>query len=293
MTGLFCESEGEKAYKRNAPQEAINLLEKEIADGTASSLAYNFLGLSYFQLGNYGKAVEVFGQGLKVSGTNKKVLSFNQGNAYFSMRDFESAIKSYSLAISADSKFSAAILNRANSYVSSDHLQEAVSDYESYLLLEVNDPQSGAIENMINALKEEIERRHEEEIIAAQEAERLAEEERRLQEEMERIRLEEEKRAEEERILREKKEAEERRIREEKEAEERRIREEKEAEERRIREEREAEERRIEAERKAAEAERRRKLLEEVANSLHNTDSTNMSSGAEDLMEYEQESELD
>ena len=66
------------------------------------------------------------------------------------------------------------------------------------------------------------------------------------------------------------------------------------AEERRKEEERIAEEKRLAEEKKRAEeAERRRKLLEDVANSLHNTDSTSLSSGAEDLIDYEQESELD
>lgn len=42
-----------------------------------------------------------------------------------------------------------------------------------------------------------------------------------------------------------------------------------------------------------AEAERRRKLLEDVANSLKQTDSMNMTAGAEEVLEYEYESELD
>ena len=43
----------------------------------------------------------------------------------------------------------------------------------------------------------------------------------------------------------------------------------------------------------AREAERRRKLLEDVANSLQQTDSMNMTAGAEDVIEYDYESELD
>lgn len=42
-----------------------------------------------------------------------------------------------------------------------------------------------------------------------------------------------------------------------------------------------------------AEEARRKKLLEDVANSLLNGDSTNMSSGADELIEYDQEGELD
>lgn len=42
-----------------------------------------------------------------------------------------------------------------------------------------------------------------------------------------------------------------------------------------------------------AEEDRRKKLLEDVANSLQGTDSTNLTSGAEDLIEYDLEGELD
>ncbi len=54
-----------------------------------------------------------------------------------------------------------------------------------------------------------------------------------------------------------------------------------------------AEQEALEAERRAAEEERRRKLLEDVANSLQQTDTTNMTAGAEDVLDYDYESELE
>ena len=42
-----------------------------------------------------------------------------------------------------------------------------------------------------------------------------------------------------------------------------------------------------------AEEARRKKLLDDVANSLQNTDSINMTSGADDIIDYDQEGELD
>ena len=42
-----------------------------------------------------------------------------------------------------------------------------------------------------------------------------------------------------------------------------------------------------------SEEERRKKLLEDVANSLQGSDSTNLTSGAEDLIDYDLEGELD
>ncbi len=257
---IFAETEGEKAFKENRPSDAIILLEKEINDGTSSTNAYNFLGLSYYQLGNFEKSVEIFEKGLEIPGTNKKILAFNQGNSYFAMKKYQDAIKKYSLAFSADSNFTKALLNRANAYLMANELQSSLNDYEKYIILEPEDSQKEEILLMIDALKKELERRLEEEKIAALEAEKRAEEEKRLQEEMARIK------AEEERIA---------------------------AEEKAKREAEEAERLRIEEEKRAIEAERRRKLLEDVANSLQNTDSTNMSAGTEDLIDYETEGELD
>lgn len=257
---IFAETEGEKAFKENRPSDAIILLEKEINDGTSSTNAYNFLGLSYYQLGNFEKSVEIFEKGLEIPGTNKKILAFNQGNSYYAMKKYQDAIKKYSLAFSADSNFTKALLNRANAYLMANELQSSLNDYEKYIILEPEDSQKEEILLMIDALKKELERRLEEEKIAALEAEKRAEEEKRLQEEMARIK------AEEERIA---------------------------AEEKAKREAEEAERLRIEEEKRAIEAERRRKLLEDVANSLQNTDSTNMSAGTEDLIDYETEGELD
>lgn len=260
LTLLSAQSLGETAFKENRPEEAIPLLEEEIQKGTASVQAYNFLGLSYYQTANFTKSVEIFSLGLRTAGTNKKILAYNQGNAYFALKQYDQAVKSYSLAYGADPAFTKALLNRANAYLMADELKSSLADYQSYILSVSDDPQREEIQAMIEALRKEIDRREEDAKFAALEEERLREEAERLEEELKKQREEEE------------------RIREE---------------ERKKREAEEAEQRRIEEEKRAEEAERRRKLLEEVANSLQQTDSTNMSAGTEDLIDYEQESELD
>ena len=271
-------SKGETLFSENKPEEAVLFLEEEIQNQTASADAYNYLGLAYFQLGDYEKSVAAFAKGLGVSGTNKKLLAYNQGNSYFAMKKYLDASKSYSLALSADSSYSDALLNRANAYTMEKLYDKAIDDYKKFLILKPEDKQKDSIIALIDALSKEIIRLEEEEKLQQAEAERIALEEALIEEALEKQRQEEERIAEEKRV-------EEARI-----AEEKRIKEEKEAEERRLVEE---EQRRIEQERLAKEAERRRKLLEDVANSLHNTGSTNMSSGAEDIMDSEQESDLD
>lgn len=249
----FAESEGEKAFKMNNPSLAVVLLEQEIEENTASPAAYNYLGLAYYQLGEYKKSVETFSKGLTASGTNKKIIAFNQGNAYYAMFDYENAAKSYTLAVTADSKYTQALLNRANAYLMAQKYDNCISDYERFILLEPNDPQRPKIEELLALLRQEKQRLDEEAKIAAEEAARLAEEEAKMREELEKQRIEREKKEEEERIAKEKEEA----------------------------------------EKRAVEAERRRKLLEDVANSLQDTDSTNMSAGSGDLLDFDYESELD
>lgn len=249
----FAQSEGEKAFVENRPEDAVILLEGEIEAGTASAASYNYLGLSYFQLGNYDKSVEAYQKGLGVAGTNKKVLAYNQGNSYYAKKDYTAAANSFSLALTADSTFYNALLNRANAYLMGNKLSEALVDYKRYILLVPQDPQKDSITLLISALETEIADRQLAAEAAEREAQRIAEEERRMKEEIAKREAEEQARREAE----------------------------------------EAERQRVEAERKAAEAERRRKLLEDVANSLQNTDSTNMSAGAEDLINFDQEAELD
>lgn len=243
-TVLFCfaESEGEKLFRTNKPDLASVQLEKEILEGTASLESYNYLGLSYMQIGNFQRAVESFEKGMKVAGTDKKILSFNEGNAYYSMGNFSQAIKCYSLTLRADEEFTKALLNRANANLMAQNYDECIADYELYLEKESNDPQRPQIEEIINLLRKHKQEVAEAEQRAKEEAERRQKEEELLQQEMERQRIEQE---------------------------------------------------RFEEEARLAEEERRRKLLEEVANSLQNTDSTSMSSGVEDIIDYDSEPELD
>ena len=239
---VFAESEGERLFKINKPSEAVPLLEKDIASGEASPDAYNYLGLAYYQLGQFAQSISVFEKGLGVSGTDKKILAYNAGNAAFASRDYVRADSYYSLALAASPSFTKALLNRANARLNASNFQDALDDYVLYLERERNDPQRGEIQRIIGLLRDEIVRQEEDARIAVALEQQRKEEEARL-------------RAEQERIA--------------------------------------AEKARKEAEARAAEEERRRRLLEEVANSLQDTSTENMTSGAEDSLDYESEPELD
>ena len=238
----FSQSEGEKLFKINKPDQAIPLLEEDIKNGSVSVDTYYFLGLSYIQIGEYNKAIEIFDSGIKNASGSKKLLAFSQGLACYSIKDYKKAETAFSLALAASPDFYPALLNRANTRLMAQEYQEALSDYKKYITDLPDDPQEPEIRKLISYLEEELVRQE-------QEAERLREEP---------LRLEEENRRMHEEIARQK-----------------------------------AEEELREAEKRRLEEERRRKLLEDVANSLKQTDATNMTAGAEDVLEYEYESELE
>lgn len=184
---LFAESEGERLFKSNDPTAAIPLLERELSSGGASSDAYNYLGLSYYQTGQYDKSVAVFERGLRVSGTDKKVLAYNAGNSAFAAGNYAKADSCYSLALSASPDFSKALLNRANARLNQMHLEDALGDYEGYIEKVPDDPQRPEIERVISLLRAELAKREEEARAAAALERTRREEEARMYAEQERI----------------------------------------------------------------------------------------------------------
>jgi tetratricopeptide (TPR) repeat protein len=242
MPVLSAETEGERLFKNNYPSDAVPLLEQDITAGTASPDAYNYLGLAYYQTGQFDKSIDIFEKGLKVSGTNKKILSYNAGNSAFAAGNYAKADSYYSLALAASPDFTPALLNRANTRLKADDLQNALTDYTAYQQKKPDDPQKEQIGRIIGLIQTELDRRVEDAKIAAEQEAQRKEEEAKVQ-----------------------------------------------AEQQRIAEENAAKE----AEAKAAEEVRRRRLLEDVANSLQDTSTENMTSGTEDTIEYSSEPELD
>lgn len=251
---------GYNLFTTNNPAEAIPYLETALNDLAVSPSVYVYLGIAYYQTGKYPESLDIFKRGLSASGTNKRIIAFNAGNSAYAMRDYATAEEMFSLASVADPAFAAPVLNRANARLSQDKLQGALEDYQRYLVLDPYSSQRAEVEAIIRALQGEM-------VYREEEKERLAQEEQRMKEEEARIQ------AENQRIAEEKAEA------ARKEAE-------------RLAAERAAEEARLAAQREA-EAERRRRLLEEVAASLQDTETTGMNAGSEGVIEYEYESELD
>ncbi|MBO4404352.1 MAG: tetratricopeptide repeat protein [Treponema sp.] len=252
-------TEGEELFRQDKVQEAIPYFLKAMETGGYPKV-YNYLALCYHKTGDSAAALEICEKGMSVPGTDKKTLAYNAGNIAFSSGAFSSAEKWYSTAITASPSFAEPYLNRANSRLSLGKLDESCEDYRKYLELAPDDEQRPQIESLILLIAQEKERLEKEKLAALEEEKRLKEEEERLA--AMRALEEEERRKEEERL----------------------------AAERALEEER----RKAEAARIAAEeAEKRRKLLENVAASLKQTESENMLAGAEGTLDYEYETELE
>lgn len=154
-SNIYAISEGGMLFTHNKAREAIPLLEAEIAGGNASGDTYNYLGLSYFQIGEYKKSIEAFDNALKSPSTNKVTILYNKGNSYYALRDYSNAAKCFTSCIEIDRTFAKAFLNRANSYLQLKRYIESISDYTNFLKLDPKNPQRVKIIKLIGLLKEE------------------------------------------------------------------------------------------------------------------------------------------
>ena len=169
-----------KLFEQNKSAEAIAFLEADIASGNPLPEEYNYLGLAYYQIGNYEKSVEAFKKGTSAAGSDKKLLYFNMGNSYFALQKWQEALDSYSMSSVASPSYASAVLNKANVEIKLDKLKEAVADYKRFLLLRPEDEQRPKIEKIIALIEGELAARAERERLAAEEAERIKREEERL-----------------------------------------------------------------------------------------------------------------
>lgn len=301
---------GENLFKENKVEEAVPLLKNAISQG-GNPKAYNYLVLAYHKMGMYQESLEICSEGMKVSGTDKKILAFNAGNVCFDIGDYYTAERWYSLAIAANRIYAPPVLNRANTQLKQKKFLAALEDYKLYLDLSPNDKQKPEIEQIIALL--EGWKKGEDDRIA--EEKRLREEEQRILAEQQRLELEEAKRLSEQEKLAKEKEAKElddalQQQLNEKFAEQAALLEAQREELKKLIEEQKAaqEAQRIENAKRdeesairAAEivkkaeedAARRRKLLEDVAASLQNSGSSNMNAGAEGAIDYGYETELE
>ncbi|MBO7484601.1 MAG: tetratricopeptide repeat protein [Spirochaetaceae bacterium] len=143
-------------FQENRPAEAQVLLEKLIAEEGDDPAVYNYLGITYYQQGKVKEALDAFVKGAEIPFSNKSLLYFNAGNAAYSIKDYSSAEKYFSMSIEFDETYSASFLNRANTRINLGSLKDALDDYKKYLELEPDSQQKTVIENLMIAISEQL-----------------------------------------------------------------------------------------------------------------------------------------
>jgi tetratricopeptide (TPR) repeat protein len=159
-------------------------LENSIIEDSAHVEAYLYLGIVYEQMGRTDEAIAVYRQILSRAGDLTANVANNLGNAYFKRGSITEAEMLYNQALEADRVFALAYLGRANTRMIKNSLQEAVSDYEQYLLLDPKAPQRRSIEQLVFLIKSEFAQAERRRLVEEEEARFEAERRQRLLDEV-------------------------------------------------------------------------------------------------------------
>jgi len=136
----------------NNPKSAVPWFELALKEDPNNNKIYNYLGISYEQLGENGKAIEIYKRGLRNSGNLKSAFLTNIANNYVLQGNYINAIDFYSQAIQLDNN-SDALRNRAGEYLRQQSYGDALNDYKTYLLVENEPYQETEIRRVISLLE--------------------------------------------------------------------------------------------------------------------------------------------
>ena len=150
---------GEELFKLNKPEEAIPFFEKCVEVKDVNPDVWVHLGVAYYQVKDYTRSLACCTKGLTKENTDHKLLAYNAGNSAYALTNYARAEACYGISIKEDENFGPAYLNRANSQLKQDHLQDAKVNYIKYLELEPDTPQRPEIERLLALLDAEILRR--------------------------------------------------------------------------------------------------------------------------------------
>jgi len=140
---------------QNNPAEAVVFLERAVQDEPANVKAWLYLGIVFEQLNRPDEAISVYRRVLPMAGSLSANVANNLGNVYFHSGNNEMAEQYYTQAIGFDSVYSRAFLGRANTRIRAGNFQNAIMDYEQYLMLEPRSSQRPGIEQLISLVRAE------------------------------------------------------------------------------------------------------------------------------------------
>jgi len=142
-------------FMQNRPQEAASYLEISIIEDPSNVVAFLYLGIVYEQLGMLDEAITVYRQVLDRAGNLGATVANNLGNVFFRRGFMDEAMDMYNQAIQMDRTFATAYLGRANIRLQRGELNEAITDYQQYLIFAPRSPQRPQIELLINHIRAE------------------------------------------------------------------------------------------------------------------------------------------
>ena len=154
----FCEGDnnaltsGIELFIGNNPKSAVSWFELALKEDPENGNIYNYLGISYEQLGENRKAIETYKRGLGYAGSLKSSFLTNIANNYVLQKNFDIAINFYTQAIDLDNNGSA-LRNRAGEYLRNKSYGDALNDYKLYLTVEPEPYQETEIRRVISLLE--------------------------------------------------------------------------------------------------------------------------------------------
>jgi len=151
-SGLDFLTEGEKHLSLNNPTKALTYLEAALAQIGPDERVLLDLGLAYQRSGQVLEAQKALRQGADLKGPLQKILLLNLGISSYSVKDWKAAEAAYTEALALDPAYPEALLNRANSRLSSQAWAGAAEDYRGYQAAAPANPQKEKIDQLIGLL---------------------------------------------------------------------------------------------------------------------------------------------
>lgn len=146
-------NQGESLFREDKPKDAASVLERAILEPQADERAWLYLAACYEKLGRYDDAVSVLRKGSAQATRYRHLFFYNMGNEFVLLGKNSFAEEMYGQALSANSGFAPAYLNRANVRINLQNYAGASQDYVSYLTLAPDTPQRANIEALLDRLK--------------------------------------------------------------------------------------------------------------------------------------------
>jgi tetratricopeptide (TPR) repeat protein len=101
------------------------------------AIAYNNRGNAYASKGDYDRAIEDYGQSIKLNPAYAKPLN-NRGITYYKKGDYDRAIKDFDEALKLNPHYANAFANRAQAYQKKNDYERATGDYDEAIRFEPN-----------------------------------------------------------------------------------------------------------------------------------------------------------